>query len=141
MSDTEHRLSMLQADFKILQDSYDNLETSRSDMNRENDHEMKKLKLQCDQLQRDLVNFEDASRESESREILLKEQLKQLESALDQSKSQLAQCEKTLQVLLHLYMHHQLHEVFHLHSLELTQEVGQENNVVSMAFYMCIDHP
>lgn len=82
--DTEHRLTTLQADYKLLQDSYDNLDAAKAATMREHALEMNALRANSIQMEEDIVT--------------LKNELKNLQSALDQSEVELLKCEEKLQV-------------------------------------------
>jgi chromosome segregation ATPase len=81
----------LQSDYKLLQDSYDQLEASRDAIRRE-------LTAEVEELKAERVQLGGTKRESESSVLLLRENIEALQSALDQSEFQLVECEKSLQV-------------------------------------------
>lgn len=93
--DTEHRLSTLQADFKLLQDSFEEMGASKATMLREHELEAEGLRTENAQLKQDLSA---TSRDSESMVSGLKDKLDMLQSALDQSEVELVKCEEMLKV-------------------------------------------
>lgn len=93
--DIEHRLVTLQSDYKLLQDSYDCLETSKSVLKKDHETEMEGLRMKSTHLEKEMA---DASKEFESREYGLRDKLEKLQSALDQSELELVIFEEKLQV-------------------------------------------
>lgn len=67
-------------------------------MKRELTLETEKLKSKCTQVEGDMATVKDANRELELSTLVLGEKIGNLQSALDQSECQLAECEKMLQV-------------------------------------------
>lgn len=90
----------MQSDYKLLQDSYDNLEASRDAMKKELTAEREELEMKCAHLEEDKATVADVFKELESTAFVLREKIGSLQSALDQSEFQLAECEKRLQVRL-----------------------------------------
>lgn len=98
MLDTEHRLTTLQADYKLLQDSYDHLDASKVAMKREHELEVEDLRVRNVEMEQDLTRIQDANGELESEECVLKDKLNILQSSLDQSEVELVKCEDKLKV-------------------------------------------
>lgn len=98
MGDTEHRLTTLQSDYKLLQDSYDSIQASKLTMEKNHLVEIEQLKSKCRDTEREREIFEESNRELKAVESNLKEQIGNLQHALDQSELQLAKTEKELQV-------------------------------------------
>ena len=94
-NDTKHRLIALQADFKALQDSYESLEVSKSDIKTEQELQLQQLTEKCEKLENNLTMI---NKEFESKEHLLEKQMESFQSALDQSDIELAKCEAKLKV-------------------------------------------
>lgn len=93
--DTEHRLAILQSDYKQLQDSHEWLEASKLALKREYDLKVEDLTTKCTRLKEEEELCKD---NYESRVNELGRQLEKLQSALDQSELQLAVSEKKLKV-------------------------------------------
>lgn len=98
MVNTEQRLTTLQADYKLLQDSYDHLDASKAAIKREHGLEAEDLRTKNVQMEQDLTRMKDASREFKSVESALKDKLDIMQSALDQSEVELVMCEEKLKV-------------------------------------------
>lgn len=67
-------------------------------MKKELTAEREELEMKCALLEEDKATVADASKELESTVFMLREKIASLQSGLDQSEFQLAECEKRLQV-------------------------------------------
>lgn len=88
----------LQTDFKALQDSYESLDTSKSDMKTEQVLLMQQTTENHEKLEKNLAMLKSINKEFESKECSLEKQLESFRSALDQSEAELAKCETKLKV-------------------------------------------
>ncbi len=98
MADTERRLTTLQSDYKLLQDSYERLEATKLSMQQEHEVEKEELRSKCAEVEKERASLEEAGIDMKSAESDLREQVEKLQCALDQSELQLAKCEGELQV-------------------------------------------
>ena len=98
LSDTEQRLTTLQCDYKLLQDSYDQLETTKDCMTREHEIETKRLRMKCGDVEEELARVQDTSNGFESIVCSMREKVDSLQSALNQSEFELAESERICQV-------------------------------------------
>lgn len=98
MADREQRLTTLQADYKLLQDSYEQLDASKAGMKRNHELAAEELRSRNAQMEEKLTRMKDVSREFESLKCGLSNKLDTLQSALDQSEVELVKCEDKLKV-------------------------------------------
>ena len=97
MVDTEQRLVTLQADYKLLQDSYEQLDASWASSKKEHELEIKSLKTRHLEIEQHLTEVKGRLESSECR---FKDKLDKLQLALDQSELELSKCEEKLEVLI-----------------------------------------
>lgn len=96
--DTEQRLTTLQCDYKLLQDSYDQLEATKDCMKREHEIETERLRMKCGDVEEELARVRDTSSAFESTVWSMREKVDSLQTALNQSEFELAESERICQV-------------------------------------------